>query len=214
MRFRKDHIIISFLYPFWGFIAMLISGDVRKYSLPVFMFFLFYGLTFVLADYGDAHDHFESFVQFESMTWNEFLGIFTDVLLLRSNRYSDLYVLSSNFLISRISTSAALYFLFHSFFYGWISLKGLRLFTKGLDVKSNILVHGFFIILVFSATIAKIQYVRFFFAVWVFVVGMYMLIIEKSKKGIAFMLVSIWIHFSLVIPLVFIPVYYFSKIAF
>lgn len=211
MKSNRDHIIASLLYPFWGFIGLLLSGNVRLYYLPALLFFLFFGLTFVIPESGDARSHFEAFTQFSSMTWGEFGKMFKDVILLRSNRYSDLYVLTINFVLSRVTSWGGIYFFVHSLFFGLISLHGLRLFTRDINVRSSYLVHGFFILLVLCASIAKIQYVRYYFAVWMFIVGVYTIFVNRSKRGIPYVLGAVLIHFSFALPLLFLPLFKVTK---
>lgn len=197
---RRDKFILSTIWPVWSFIGFLRSGRIERYYPYLLFFFVFYGSLLVAPEAGDAKRHFMHFQSFSSWEWSDLWRTLGNIMSLRSTEYTDFYLPISNFLISRISTNSAFYFAFHALVYGLVYLAALRLVLRQISLKRNWMLYVVFILLVFAAPIAKIQYVRFFLALWLYVLGVLLIIVDGKRFGLIFLVLATMVHFSFVIP--------------
>lgn len=197
---KKLNLFFIVSFPVLGLVSFLKSGNINKYYLSVLSFLVFYGMLFVLPSDGDAYRHYQSFLTYDSFSFAELSTEIKNILYLRSENYTDLYLLLSNYFISRFSNSISVYFGFHAFIYGLIYLATLKLILKDIKVHKSFLTTIFFLLIVFIAPIAKIQYVRYFLASWLFLYGTIGYLRLNKIKYLFFTLFAILVHFSFIIP--------------
>lgn len=210
-RVKKLNLLFIFSFPVLGFISFLKSGNVEKYYWSLLIFLVSYGLLFVLPDNGDAFRHYGSFVAFNDLSFYEVSSEIKDVLLFRSESNSDIYILLSNYIISRIDPSIALYFGFHALIYSLIYLASLKLILKNIKAHKNLLTTIFFLLIVFIASIAKIQYLRYFLATWFFLYATIGYLKTSRKSYIVYGLIAVLVHFSFIVPFLLFTLYVFSR---
>lgn len=207
----NNKILGSLLFPFYGVIDFFKYRTNGKFSYPLLVFFVFFGVLFVVPEVGDASRHFESFQSFKSMKFEQFTEEVIDILLLRSTSYSDFYLIFSNFLISRISDSSATYFGFHAIIYGFVFILLFKLLFRNFYFKNDWITSLTFLLLFLIFSIAKIQYVRFYLAVLLFLYGVYSYILENKKFfWVNFILASL-VHISLFIPSTLFVVFFLLR---
>jgi hypothetical protein len=124
---------------------------------------------------------------------------------------SDIYAYSSKFILSRISDSASLFFGFHAFTFALVYVSTLKLVLKNVNVHKTILTTFFFLLIVFVAPISKIQYVRYYFAGWLFIYGALKILKTKNYKNYVFIILSILVHFSFLVPAILFIGYFFLR---
>lgn len=207
---KKLNLLFIFTLPVLGFISFLKSGSVEKYYWSFLFFLVSYGLLFVLPDNGDALRHYENFLSSDN-SFSQVLSETRNVLFFQSSSNSDIYVLVSNYLISNISTSISIYFGFHALIYSLIYLATLKLILRDINVHKNILTTIFFLLIVFTASIAKIQYVRYYLATWFFLYATFGYLQTTNKKNLVYGIIAILIHFSFAIPFLLFFIYAFTK---
>lgn len=208
---RKLNLLFIFTFPILGFISFIRSGNVERYYWSLLFFFVSYGLLFVLPNDGDAFRHYGSFLSYSEKSFSEVSSEIIDVLLFNSKSNSDIYILLSNYIVSRIGSSSAIYFGFHALIYSLIYFSSIQLILKGTKVHKNLLTSIFFLLIVFIAPIAKIQYVRYFLATWFFLYATIGYLRTFKKGYLLYGLIASIVHFSFVFPIILFLFYTFTK---
>lgn len=191
---------MALIFPFYGLISFIHKDAQKAFSFPLLIFFIFFGILFVVPEIGDASRHFESFQSYTFMSWSQFTVEIWDVIILKSTSYSDFYVLSSNFFISRISNSSSVFFGFHALLFGLVFLFLFKLLFSEIKYQEDWISYTIFLTLFFVISIAKIQYIRFFLATLFFFYGCYLYLIKGNTKFWFYFLVAGLVHVSLFIP--------------
>lgn len=207
---KQLNLLFILTLPVFGFISFLKTGNVQKYYWSLLFFLVSYGLLFVLPENGDAYRHYQNFL-ISNYSFSEVVSEIKDVLFFQSRTNTDIYVLLSNYIISKISTTSVVYFGFHALIYALIYLASLKLILRDVNVHKNILTTIFFLLTIFIASIAKIQYLRYYLAAWFFLFATIGYLKTANKKYFIYGLVTPLIHFSFIVPLVLFIVYFFSK---
>ena len=191
----KLDILFIFLFPIVGCISFLV----------------FFGVFFVVPTSGDAYRQYQDFIGFSAINFTEFWEEFIKILNFKSMTESDIYAYSSKFILSRISDSASLFFGFHAFTFALVYVSTLKLVLKNVNVHKTILTTFFFLLIVFVAPISKIQYVRYYFAGWLFIYGALKILKTKNYKNYVFIILSILVHFSFLVPAILFIGYFFLR---
>lgn len=207
----KLNLLFIFTFPIFGLISFLKSGNIERYSLSLFFFFLFFGFFFVIPDSGDAYRHYQSFLEYPSMTWSKFWVELINILSFKSQTNSDIYVHMSNFILSRASTHSSFYYGFHALVYSLIYIATLKLILTNIKVHKTLLTTFFFLLVVLIAPISKIQYLRYYLATWLFLYGALNILKSGKNKFYLFFLLSVLVHFSFITPSLLFVVYKFFR---
>ena len=207
----KLNILFMFIFPVLGVFSFLKSGNINRYAPSFFFFLVFFGVFFVVPTSGDAYRQYQEFRDFSFIDFNEFWYEFIKILNFKSMTESDIYAYSSKFILSRISDSPSLFFGFHAFTFALVYVSTLKLVLKNVNVHKTILTTFFFLLIVFVAPISKIQYVRYYFAGWLFIYGALKILKTKNYKNYVFIILSILVHFSFVVPAILFIGYFFLR---
>lgn len=207
----KLNILFILLLPILGCVSFLKSGNITRYAPSFFFFLVFFGVFFVVPPSGDAYRQYQDFIRFSEVGFNEFKDEFVKILTFKSSDESDIYAYTSKFLLSRISDSASIFFGFHAFTFALIYISTLKLVLKNIKVHKTILTSFFFLLIVFVAPISKIQYVRYYFAGWLFIYGSLKVLKSNKYKYYLLIVLSIFVHFSFVVPAILFIGYFFLR---
>ena len=211
LKNNKSEIALSLIFPLYGIISYLKETRRDYFSYPLLIFFVFFGLLFVVPNQGDAARHVESLQSYTSMTWSQFTQEVVNIVSLNSASHSDVYIVFSNFLVSRFSTSSSVYFGFHAVIYGVLFLLFFKLLSKELSFKLGFIHQVIFLTLFLVFSIAKIQYVRFFLAALFFLYACYSHILKGDRKFWIYFVLATLVHVSLVIPSTLFLVFIFFQ---
>ncbi|MFV0226378.1 EpsG family protein [Empedobacter falsenii] len=200
-----------FIFPVLGVFSFLKSGNINRYAPSFFFFLVFFGVFFVVPTSGDAYRQYQDFIGFSAINFAEFWEEFVDILTFQSGNETDIYAFTSKFLLSRISDSASLFFGFHAFTFALVYVATLKLVLKNIQVHKTFLTTFFFLLVILVAPISKIQYVRYYFAGWLFIYGALKILKTKNYKNYVFIILSILVHFSFVVPAILFIGYFFLR---
>lgn len=207
----KLNLLFIITFPIFGLISFLKSGNVERYSLSLFFFFLCFGFFFIIPDSGDAYRHYQSFLEYSSMTYGEFWLELINILSFKSQANSDIYVHVSNFILSSVTTHSSFYFGFHALVYSLIYVATLKIILTSINVHKTLLTTIFFLLVVLIAPISKIQYLRYYLATWLFLYGALSILKSGKNKFYLFFLLSVLVHFSFITPSLLFVVYNFFR---
>lgn len=211
MKNRSVEILLALFFPIYGVISYFKKQRTDYFSFPLFIFFIFFGLLFVVPEQGDASRHLSAFQSSSDMSWEQVVSEVQAIGSFKSSSHSDIYVLLSGFLVSRVSTSPSFYFGFHAFVYGILFLFLFKLLSHKLPPRVNIIHQIIFITLFLVMSIAKIQYVRFFLAALLYLYGSYSFIVRSNKKFWIYFILGCLVHISMAIPSLLFIVFTFFK---
>lgn len=200
MKNKNYNLFFTLLFPVIGLVSYIRSNRKDIFHYPLLVFFIFFGLLFVVPESGDAARHFEKFQLFQSFTWSQFNEELIDTLFLRSLYYTDIYVLFTNYFLSRIADSSSIYFGFHAIVYGIIFLKLFSLILENVYTKVDVTHQIIFIALFLVLSIAKIQYVRFWLSSLFFLYGSYSFILKGYSRYWVYFILAILVHIGLALP--------------
>ncbi len=205
-----SHWFLFLLFPFFSGLTAL-----RNYKAPwaknvVWAFITFYGFTFAISaensdvDFVRYADDLKELYE-KSLSFSDIIDIF------RESGEVDVVKTIISILVSRFSKSpqvlgAAYGFIFGFFFTRaiWYILDRLKGKLKGLTI---ILLVSFFLLNPFW----NINGFRFNTAVLVFVYGALPFLFENKKSSLTVSVLSVFVHFSFLFPLVILLVYVFVR---
>ncbi|MDJ0646052.1 MAG: EpsG family protein [Flavobacteriaceae bacterium] len=209
-KVKEESLFAYVLFLIWPFFASLLSFKEYKKGWAknmVWLFVIFYGFTFVILDEGmDSNVYRENFLIY---TLNDYsLSEFISTLYSESSKVDILQDLLS-YLVSKVTDNYhilfALYGLVFGFFYSrniWYLLSRALPHLKDINI---IIITCF----VFVVGFWQINGFRFWTATHIFVFGMLPFLFENKKKYILVSALSVFVHFSFVVPLAIVLAYYF-----
>ncbi|GAA4080507.1 hypothetical protein GCM10022389_28280 [Flavobacterium cheonanense] len=201
--------ILYIIYPLGSFIYAIKNYDVKKYRIFIYVFFLFYGYTFLPIPNSDGSRYKKIF---ESTDVYSFSSYCTDIgyVMNGNSEHTDFYHLTIHYLAKSISTDSRVYFLIAASVYFFVFLKLLSTIWTLITIKNAKYFISFFIGCCFIYNLSSgINGIRFPLAFMVFSLGALKLIIAKEKKYLFIAFLSILIHFAFVYSLVFLVLIYF-----
>jgi len=205
---KENNFYAILLFLIWPFVAFLLSFKEYKKSWAknlVWLFVVFYGFTFVILDEGmDSNVNREIFLNYASADYS--LGDFLSTLYSESGKVDVLQDLIS-FTVSKITDNYHVLFgvfgLIFGFFYSrniWYLLDRSLPELKKINI---ILIVCFTIIVAFW----QINGFRFWTATHIFIFGILPYLYEKKNKFIWVSLLSVFVHFSFIIPVSILFIY-------
>ncbi len=209
-KVKEESLFAYVLFLIWPFFASLLSFKEYKKGWAknmVWLFVIFYGFTFVILDEGmDSNVYRENFLIY---TLNDYsLSEFISTLYSESSKIDILQDLLS-YLVSKVTDDYhilfALYGLVFGFFYSrniWYLLSRALPYLKDINI---IIITCF----VFVVGFWQINGFRFWTATHIFVFGMLPFLFENKKKYFLVSALSVFVHFSFVVPLAIVLAYYF-----
>jgi len=201
--------IIYIIYPLVPFIIAIKNYSIRKYRIFIYVFFLFYGYTFLPIPNSDGSRYKKIFEATDEYSFNSYCKDISYVLN-GNSEHTDFYHLTIHYLAKSISTDSRVYFLIAASVYFFVFLKLLSTIWALVTIRNGKYLISFFIGCCFVYTLsAGINGIRFPLAFMVFSLGALKLIITKEKKYLFIAFLSILIHFAFVYSLVFLVLIYF-----
>lgn len=200
--------IIYIIYPLVPFIIAIKNYSVIKYRIFIYVFFLFYGYTFLPIPNSDGSRYKKIF---ESTDLYSLSSYCNDVgAVLNGNSVNtDFYHLTIHYLAKSISTDSRVYFLIAASVYFFIFLKLLSTIWALVTIRNEKYFISFFIGCCFIYNLSSgINGIRFPLAFMVFSLGALKLIITKEKEYLFIAFLSILIHFAFLYSLVILVLIY------
>src|SRR5690606_32550302 len=169
----------------------------KRFRILIIVFITFYGLTMVTDAAGDSSRHAERFASYISYTFSDFWTSIKNVVTRKSDFHTDIYLLASNFFVSRFTDQFRYVFALHAFVFAVFYIGSLSHFKDELSSMSkNSLFFLLFLIITYSIT--KIGFVRYPIATWIFFYGVIGFLYQRSLLYLGIVLISATVHFSYV----------------
>lgn len=211
---NKDHWIFFFLFPFIAFITAI-----RRYRAPwarnvSWAFIVFFGFTLGLSKELSSGEETADITRYSSemKVYNKMNLSFTDIVkLYEDNDDFDILRLTLAIVISRFTDSEQILFAVYGLIFGFFFSRNLWYLFDGIKnkLKSStiILLSVFFLINPFW----NINGFRFWTAVHIYVYGLLPFLMEGKKNKLWVSALSIFVHFSFMLPLGILGIYLILK---
>lgn len=201
---------LSLIWPFLGFVLAIRSG-LSKFTIPVILFFSFlYGYS-VYIQGGDIVHYRDSFDDVSQYSWSDYLFLVTHSLDANKNanfspnvaiQKPDIFALTAQFVVSRFTDNPRWFWGLLSVFYTYLIILFTKKVFKHLPFKRRYWHELVFIVALLTVIpfYVGVTGVRFWPALFVFMIFIVKYLETGSLKYILFSSLSVLIHYSFFFP--------------
>jgi hypothetical protein len=202
-----NYYISFFLWPFGVTLAALRHWD-RPWSKNVFwLFCIFLGFTFIIAEEGgaDSDRYARLFVHYAHSNlslaelWSSFYS--------ETSSYVDIFSPLITYLVSRLTDNPIALFIVFALIFGYFFSRNIWFVLERLDGKITLIVFIYILTFALINPIWNINGFRFNVAAQVFLFGALPFVLEGNRKSLIWSGVSIFFHFSFMLPVTILFVY-------
>ena len=197
--------------PFLGFIQAFkhYKEDWAKNS--VWLFVIFYGYTMYRPEIMDSSRYVISLINLYNMpmTWD----VFTSSLYSEESDKADIYQPLITFILSRFTNNGNILFAVFGIVYGYFYSRNIWMIldlSKGKKIEWELWV----VIIAFICVLGfwNLNGVRMWTAAHIFFYGVFQYLVLGRRKGIFIAILSVFVHFSYILPIGVFLVFILSKI--
>jgi hypothetical protein len=187
--------LFSFLWPFGGLIYSIKNWNSEYVKNTIWWFCIYFGSVFIYI-FGDSQRYALSLAKYSDFSFSEIIDVIYNIL--------DGYVPLVSYFLSKITVNPQFLFIILAVVFGFFYSRNLYYVFSRVNKKSskNILILLFLYALI--NPIWNINIVRFFTAAHIFVYGAMPYICEKKRSKLLWILVSAFIHWSFILPIIFL----------
>jgi hypothetical protein len=203
-RLDRISILLFIIWPFVGFIYSLFFLKSKTSYLVFVLFFVLIGYSFTFQNtHADSYGYATNFIEICKYHTN-ISTVFKQYI---NGDVTDIYTFIVTTLVSLVSSSPKVLFAFYGLFFGLFTYLSLRLLVK--DRKGNLNIYFFLILLFFAFQnpYSNLNGVRFWTAIYVFFYSLVQ-ILSSNKKWVLGIILTCFIHFSLIFPLTVVLIYF------
>lgn len=192
----KGNIWLFFFHPFAAFLLAL-SNLKSKSSFTVFLLFnILFGYTFIAQNKSaDSYSYVQEFKATKRITSDYYLNTLKEYFTFDSN-IKDIYTITSNFVVSRISENYHLLMALYAFVFSYFFLKSFRFFVDRQEFRVSYIVYSLAFLFVFSNSIFNINGVRFWTAAWIAVYACFEIVLNKKYIFLLLAIITPLFHIS------------------
>ena len=211
MRSNKGvGILLLLINPLLGAIRGFVNIRNRDSLYYIFGWFLVFGMGLsALNELSDSYRYIQDFYYVQTMDFHQYILQVEEFFAFDSN-IKDIYALTANFFISRITDNYHVLFLFYALVFGFFYLRSLKILLR-YDVNSNWVFYSLLFLFCFSNPIFNINGVRFWTAAWICVYSTLRLVVDKKYWSLLLLLITPLIHITAIIWVILIGVYLVAK---
>lgn len=204
----KYYMILFLLWPFMAFITGLTNYSQKEARNVVYMFLVYFGLTFFVGAAGmDADRYVQAFQYYATLPFSHFFRIIGG--LYTSDTSIDIVEPLISFIISRFTSNYGFLFASYAALFGFFYLKSVNLLYDRYHEKPGWNTMIFMLFFIFVISIHNINGFRMWTAAWVFFYGAYHVILYGDKKFFLLTLGACLIHWSFISANVVLFIYFF-----
>jgi hypothetical protein len=199
--------ILWLINPFFSALLLLRQLKKVQHIGPYLLLSFFFGFSFVIpSDSGADSARYKSKLKVLHNEQISFTDYFVDIFSENSSQI-DLYQPVLTWLVSLFTGNYQWLFGIYALVFGYFWFKSILLVRKLLPPKLHSVLFLVFLVFILINPIWSINGARMWTAVQVFFYGLLLLHIENNKRGYIFLLLPLFIHFSLVIALILYVLY-------
>ncbi len=207
-----NYLILFILWPFLSFMLAVINFSQKEARKVIYIFFIYYGLTFVISELGgygpDAERQALRLITAARQPFSEFFKIVGDLYVAEDS--VDLIQPLLIFFVSRFTNDYGFLFAIYAAFFGFFYLKSIKLVYRHFyeNPGYNSLIHLIFFVLIIPITF--INGFRMWTAAWIFFFGAYNVVLNRDPRYLLIALCSSFVHFSFFSASAVLAIYYFA----
>lgn len=206
----KNYLLLFALWPFLAFITALTNYSYKDSRKVVFLFLIYYGLTYVIQTevYADAAGYALNLKANAVLPFSDFFKIVGG--LYTSETSVDIVEPLISFIVSRFTDDHRILFALYAAVFGFFYLMSINLLydryrgNPGLDG----LIHLVFFIVILPIT--AINGFRMWTAAWIFFYGAYHVVLYHDKRYLLIALASSFMHWSFLSANVILIIYFLA----
>jgi hypothetical protein len=196
----KNNFIFFLLSPFLGFVQAFKYHRESWAQNSIWLFVIFYGYTMCHPEIMDSSRYVANLVNLYNnpMTWD----LFTANFYSEESDAVDIYQPLVTFILSRFTKDGNVLFAVFGIVYGYFFSRNIWLLLN-LCKKSKVDQKSWLLIISFVCVIGfwNLNGVRMWTAAHVFFYGAFQYLVNNKRNGIAFVISSMLIHFSYILPI-------------
>lgn len=190
--------LVWLLNPFFGAIMLFKNFKLNKNIFPYLILSFFFGISFVVSTHGGDSERYAAALDKyhkNGFTLYQVIETFYD----EEGAQLDIYQQTVTWLVSNFTGNPKPLFAIFAIVFGFFWFKSLIIVRENVIVPMKGLIAITFLFLVLLNPIWNINGVRMWTAIGSFFYGFLLIHVENKKKGWFFILLSIFIHFSLIL---------------
>ncbi len=205
----RQYLILFLIWPFLAFLLAIKNYSQREAKKVVFLFIIYYGLSFVLTHIGtDSEEYARRLIINSKLPFSDFFKIVGG--LNTTDTSVDIVEPLISFVVSRFTNFHGVYFAIWAAFFGFFYLKSANLLYDRYRIKPdlNAAIMMIFFILILPPT--SMNGPRMWTAAWVFFYGAYHVVLYRDSRYLFVTLASSLVHFSFLSANAILFIYYFA----
>ena len=204
----KYYMVLFIFWPFLAFIIALINYSQKEARNVVYIFLIYYGLTFVIGDTGvDAERYAMHLKDTVGLPFSDFFkilgGLYTDTTV-------DIVEPLVTFIVSRFTGNHGILFAVWAALFGFFYLKSINLLHDQYRENSGWDAHIFMIFFIMIIPITTVSGVRMTIAAWIFFYGAYHAILYRKPWYLLLALSASLMHWSFITANAILFIYFFA----
>jgi hypothetical protein len=203
----KNYFLLFLIWPFMAFISALFNYNHKESKKVVYLFLIYYGLTFVVAQTGmDSYEYVRRFQHNATLPFSDFFKIVGG--LYASDTSVDIMEPFISFVVSRFTDDYRFLFAAYAALFGFFYLKSINLLYGRYKENPgwNTLIFMLFFITVIPIT--SINAPRMWTAAWIFFFGSYYVILYRDPKYFILTLGACLMHWSYILVNIVLAIYF------
>ena len=203
----KYYLLLFLIWPFMAFITAIANYSRKEAKMVVYLFLIYYGLTFIVTRGVDAERYAFWLKENAALPFSEFFNILKG--LYATGTSVDIVEPLISFIISRFTSHHSLLFAGYAALFGFFYLKSINLLHE--NYKKNpghnaLIIMAFFVLIM---PITNISGFRMWTASWVFFYGAYHVVLHRDVRYLIIALAASLVHFSFLTVNVILIIYFF-----
>lgn len=203
---KKTFLALWIFNPFISAIYVFKNFKQKTSIYPFLFLSFFFGLSFVISTTGADSERYALQLSEYHRLGLSFFQIIDDLYSTEGTKF-DIYQPLVTWLVSLFTDNAKVLFTLFAMVFGFFWFKSLLLIRSHLHIPLKGLSLLIFLLLALTNPIWHINGVRMWTAVAVFFYGLLLLHLNKDKRGWIYLVLPLFVHFSLIIALAVYAVY-------
>jgi hypothetical protein len=205
----KNYFLLFFIWPFLAFITAIVNYKQKEAKKIVFLFLIYYGLSFVVAQTGmDSYQYVKRFQYNATLPFSDFFKIVGG--LYSSDTSVDILEPFISFVVSRFTNDYRFLFAAYATLFGFFYLKSINLLHKSYQENPGLNALIFMAFFVVVIPITSINAPRMWIAAWIFFYGAYHVVIYRKVSYFLLTFAACLMHWSYILVNVVLVIYFLA----
>jgi hypothetical protein len=204
----RNYLILFILWPFLSFMVALANFSRKEARNVVYIFIIYYGLTFV--NNNMAVDAYRYALELKANSLLPFSDFFKVVGGLYSDTSVDIAEPLISFIVSRFTSNHGLYFGVWAAIFGFFYINSIGLLYERYRINQGWNTVVLMVFFIMTIPVTMISGVRMWTAAWMFFYGAYRVITERNPKFLIVTLSASLVHWSFMSANAILVIYYLA----